>query len=105
LSEVCDGVLPTTADVSGLPVRRDRHRGRQRVGPALQLRDLPSPVAGVHPTVRPGGGRTGRGATDVTNLVGVDPDPETLPLDLELQVVFEEIGDVTLPLFTPAVVR
>jgi uncharacterized OB-fold protein len=39
----------------------------------------------------------------LTNLVGVEPVPETLPLDLPLEVVFERVSDeITLPLFQPA---
>lgn len=39
----------------------------------------------------------------LSNLVGVDPTPEALPLDLELEVCFERIDDaITLPLFRPA---
>jgi uncharacterized OB-fold protein len=39
----------------------------------------------------------------LSNIVNVDPDPEALPLDLPLEVVYEVVGDVTLPLFRPAV--
>jgi uncharacterized OB-fold protein len=37
----------------------------------------------------------------LTNLVGVDPDPDVLPLDLPVEVVFETVGDAALPLFRP----
>jgi uncharacterized protein len=37
----------------------------------------------------------------LTNIVEVAPDPEALPLDLPLEVVFETAGDVTLPMFRP----
>ena len=37
----------------------------------------------------------------LSNVVNVDPDPEALPLDLPLEVVYEAVGDVTLPLFRP----
>jgi len=37
----------------------------------------------------------------LSNIVGVDPDPEALPLDLPLEVVYEAVGDITLPLFRP----
>jgi uncharacterized OB-fold protein len=37
----------------------------------------------------------------LSNIVGVDPVPEQLPLDLPLEVVYEPVGDVTLPLFRP----
>jgi uncharacterized OB-fold protein len=42
------------------------------------------------------------GVRMMTNLVHVDPDPEKLPLDLPLRVVFEQRGEVYLPLFEPA---
>jgi len=39
----------------------------------------------------------------LTNLVGVEPTPEALPLDLPLEVVFERASDeIALPLFRPA---
>ncbi|MFC7034708.1 Zn-ribbon domain-containing OB-fold protein [Nonomuraea rubra] len=38
----------------------------------------------------------------MTNLVGVPNTPEHLELDMELQVVFERRGDVSVPLFEPA---
>ncbi len=37
----------------------------------------------------------------LSNLVGVAPDPEQLPLDLPLEVTFESFGEVTLPFFRP----
>lgn len=37
----------------------------------------------------------------MTNIVGVEPEPENLPLDLALRVTFEQRGDVAVPLFTP----
>jgi uncharacterized OB-fold protein len=37
----------------------------------------------------------------LSNLVGVAPDPEALPLDLALEVPFESFGEVTLPRFRP----
>ena len=37
----------------------------------------------------------------LTNLVGVGPDPERLPLDLPLRVTFADRGDQALALFTP----
>lgn len=41
------------------------------------------------------------GVRMMTNIVGVDPDPDQLPLDLPLRVVFEKRGDVSVPLFEP----
>jgi uncharacterized protein len=38
----------------------------------------------------------------MSNIVGVEQTPEALTLDMELEVTFEERGDVMLPLFTPA---
>ena len=35
----------------------------------------------------------------LTNLVEVPPDPDRLPLDLPVEVVFQPFGDVTPPLF------
>ena len=35
----------------------------------------------------------------LTNLVDVAPDPDALPLDVAVEVVFEPVGDITLPLF------
>jgi hypothetical protein len=37
----------------------------------------------------------------LSNLVGVTPDPDALPLDLPLDVEYETVGDVTLPVFRP----
>jgi uncharacterized OB-fold protein len=38
----------------------------------------------------------------MSNIVGVDPEPENLPLDLPLQVTFEQRGDHAIPVFAPA---
>ena len=38
----------------------------------------------------------------MTNVVGVPQTPEHLVLDMELEVVFDKHGDVTVPKFTPA---
>jgi uncharacterized OB-fold protein len=37
----------------------------------------------------------------MTSLVGVDPTPEALQLDMELRVAFEQRGELSLPVFTP----
>jgi uncharacterized protein len=42
------------------------------------------------------------GVRMMTNLVHVEPDPDQLPLDLPLRVVFERRGGVVLPMFEPA---
>ncbi|MEX0427825.1 Zn-ribbon domain-containing OB-fold protein [Nocardioides sp. DS6] len=38
----------------------------------------------------------------MTNIVDVEPTPERLPLDLPLQVRFEDRGEVCVPVFAPA---
>jgi uncharacterized protein len=38
----------------------------------------------------------------MTNLVGVPNTPEALVLDMPLKVAFQDRGDVTVPVFTPA---
>ena len=39
----------------------------------------------------------------MTNIVGVEPLPENLPIDLPVEVTFEQLNDdITLPLFRPA---
>ena len=38
----------------------------------------------------------------MTNIVGVPNTPEELILDMELQVTFEQRGDISLPVFAPA---
>jgi len=38
----------------------------------------------------------------MTNVVDVEPVPEALPLDLPLQVRFEQRGEVAVPVFAPA---
>jgi len=35
-------------------------------------------------------------------IVGIDADPEVLPLDLPVEVVFETLGDMALPMFRPS---
>jgi hypothetical protein len=42
------------------------------------------------------------GVRMMTNIVGVEITPENLPLDMELKVVFEQRGDMSVPLFEPA---
>ncbi|WP_243062218.1 Zn-ribbon domain-containing OB-fold protein [Humibacter sp. RRB41] len=37
----------------------------------------------------------------MTNVVGIEPVPENLPLGLRVQVAFEPRGDQFLPVFTP----
>lgn len=37
----------------------------------------------------------------LTNIVDVDPVPDTLPLDLPVEVVYDAVGEVTLPQFRP----
>jgi uncharacterized OB-fold protein len=38
----------------------------------------------------------------LTNLVDVEPDPDGLVLDTPVEVVFEAVGDVVLPMFRPS---
>ena len=38
----------------------------------------------------------------LTNLVDVEPDPDVLPIDLAVEVVFETVGEVALPMFRPS---
>ncbi|MEU6371570.1 OB-fold domain-containing protein [Streptomyces sp. NPDC046909] len=38
----------------------------------------------------------------MTNIIGVPPLPDHLPLDMPLEVAFEERGDMVLPVFRPA---
>ncbi|MFH7322910.1 Zn-ribbon domain-containing OB-fold protein [Aeromicrobium sp. JJY06] len=38
----------------------------------------------------------------MTNIVGVPPEPQFLPLDLPLQVTFEQRGDLAIPVFEPS---
>lgn len=38
----------------------------------------------------------------LTNIIGVDPEPERLQLDMRLTVDFEPRGDYALPVFRPA---
>ncbi|MEO3796394.1 Zn-ribbon domain-containing OB-fold protein [Nonomuraea sp. B10E15] len=45
------------------------------------------------------------GVRMMSNIVGVPSTPENLPLDMELRVVFEQRGDVHVPLFEPAAGR
>jgi hypothetical protein len=37
----------------------------------------------------------------MSNIVGVEQTPEALELDMDLEVTFEQRGDVMLPLFAP----
>ena len=39
----------------------------------------------------------------LTNVIGVAPDPEVLVLDAPVEVVFEPVGDIALPMFRPRV--
>jgi hypothetical protein len=41
----------------------------------------------------------------LTNIVGVEPDPANLPLDMPLKVTFEPRGTTMVPVFTPEEVR
>ncbi len=45
--------------------------------------------------------RLDEGPTMLTNIVGVEPKPEKLRLDMPLSVTFEQRGQATVPVFTP----
>lgn len=45
--------------------------------------------------------RLDEGVRLMSNIVGVEPRPENLPLGLRLRVQFEPRGDQMLPVFTP----
>lgn len=38
----------------------------------------------------------------MTNIVGIEPDPDNLVLDMPLRVTFTQRGDMSLPVFEPA---
>ena len=39
----------------------------------------------------------------LTNVVGIEPDPSKLPIDMPLEIVYEDVSDeITLPKFRPA---
>jgi uncharacterized protein len=38
----------------------------------------------------------------MTNIVGIDNTPDNLVLDMDLEVTFEQRGEIALPQFTPA---
>jgi uncharacterized OB-fold protein len=61
------------------------------------------PVPGFRPPYAIALVELAEGPRMLSNLVGVEPTPEALPLDLPLEVCFERIDDaITLPLFRPA---
>ena len=37
----------------------------------------------------------------LTNLVGVAPDPEAIALDLPVEVLYEPVGEIVVPMFRP----
>lgn len=41
------------------------------------------------------------GVTMLSNIVGVEPAPESLKLGMELEVAFEERGELAVPVFRP----
>jgi hypothetical protein len=50
--------------------------------------------------------RLDEGPCMMTNVVGVAPEPEQLPLDLPLEVTWESLSDdISIPLFRPAGAR
>ncbi len=46
--------------------------------------------------------RLDEGPQMMSNIVGVEPLPENLPLDMPLRVTFEQRGEYAIPMFTPA---
>lgn len=46
--------------------------------------------------------RLEEGPQMMSNIVGVEPDPANLPLDMPLRVTFEQRGEYAIPMFTPA---
>jgi uncharacterized OB-fold protein len=46
--------------------------------------------------------RLEEGPQMMSNVVGVEPLPENLPLDMPLRVTFEQRGEYAIPMFTPA---
>jgi uncharacterized OB-fold protein len=49
--------------------------------------------------------RLDEGPTMMSNVVGVEPTPEALPIDLALEVAFEARGNQQVPVFRPAGTR
>ncbi len=46
--------------------------------------------------------RLEEGPQMMSNIVGVEPEPANLPLDMPLRVTFEQRGEYAIPMFTPA---
>jgi uncharacterized OB-fold protein len=73
--------------------------GRARlVSYIINHRPLP-PFASVSPVIALV--ELDEGPCMMTNIVGIEPSPENLPLDMRLKVAFEQRGDMTLPVFQP----
>ena len=58
--------------------------------------------ARLHRAVRDRGGRARGGSPAADEPRGVEPDPEVLALDLPVEVVFETVGEIALPMFRPS---
>ena len=99
----CDAaVLPAAAVLP--PLRERRRRGRPGVGPrercysyVINHRAAPGFTAPYVIAVV----ELDEGPRLLTNLVGVAPDPDALPLDLPVEVTFETVGEAALPVFRP----
>ena len=59
------------------------------------------PAPGLDPPYVIGVVELEEGPRLLTNVVGVEPDPDALPIDLPVEVVYETVGDVALPMFRP----
>jgi hypothetical protein len=65
-----------------------------RPGPGFRDADVPYAIAVVE---------LEEGPRMMTNIVGAEPTPENLPIDMPLQVTWEQQTDeITLPLFKPS---
>jgi len=73
--------------------------GRARlISYVINLRPVPG-LEGVSPVIALV--QLDEGPRLMTNIVGVDPSPTNLPLDLRLTVLFVEHSGVVLPVFQP----
>lgn len=89
---------PTCPSCASDDVEVFRASGRGRLH-SYVVSYLPAP--GVEPPLVLAVVELEEGPRMLTNLAGVEPDPARLPLDMDLEVVFEPLGDVALPLFRP----
>lgn len=92
--DFCPECLSTNVDWMACSGRATLHTFviEHRPGPGYED-DLPYVVAVVD---------LEEGARMMTNIVGVDPDPDSIELDMPLTVVFERRGEIAVPMFEPA---